>query len=142
RRPGLASRADAGCYAGSSGVPAQGSATSPLAVARGQTGRRRGILIRRVFPTPSAGTRSLLYLDFRPHTLSQATHYHRHSRSMFMARKILNRKEMRNDYDAAERRKEEEVEVEEASDEAEDEEEEEGAGDEEEPSDEEEAEVE
>jgi hypothetical protein len=58
-----------------------------------------------------------------------------------MARRILNRKDLRNDYDAAERRKDEDEEVEGAADETE-EEEEEAAGDEEEGDEEEEVEVE
>jgi hypothetical protein len=57
-----------------------------------------------------------------------------------MARRILNRKDLRNDYDAAERRKDEEEEVEDSAEETE-EDEEEASGDEEE-GDEDEEEVE
>ena len=58
-----------------------------------------------------------------------------------MARRILNRKDLRNDYDAAERRKDEEEEGEDTAEEKEEEDEEEAAGEEEE-GDEEEEEVE
>ncbi len=59
-----------------------------------------------------------------------------------MARKILNRKDLRNAYDEAERRKEEDDEVEEGDEEeAEDEEEEEGDDEEEEPSEDDEEET-
>jgi cobalamin biosynthesis protein CobT len=58
-----------------------------------------------------------------------------------MARRILNRKELRNDFDAAERRKDEDEEVEDAADDT-DEEDEEASGEEEEGAEDEEAEAE
>jgi hypothetical protein len=48
--------------------------------------------------------------------------------SVFMAKRILNRKELRSDYDAAERRKDEDEEVDEAEDENDEDEEEEASG--------------
>ena len=59
-----------------------------------------------------------------------------------MARRILNRKDLRNDYDAAERRKDEDEEVEESAEETDEEEEEEEAAADKEEGDEEVEEVE